>query len=143
MPRHLGKFTGRPAAEKPWWAARQNKQAEWQKELKRRGVQFAIGNGPCKRRSSSACLRRDAQWVSGDAQPCAASGATNASSGWAGWSVPSALADRGASVGDPALYMPLLRKLEAGQPVTLLALGSSVVGAHAGCTAAWPACGRE
>ena len=49
------------------------------------------------------------------------------------------LVSRGATTGDAALYLPMLRKLEAGEPLTLLALGSSVVGAHAGCTAAWPA----
>ena len=57
---------------------------------------------------------------------------------WQDWRVPRELKERGAMRGDAALFLPMLRKLRDGKPVTLLALGSSVVGAHAGCTAPWP-----
>ena len=57
---------------------------------------------------------------------------------WAGWRVPDDLLERGLSPGHPSLFVPLLRKLSSGAPVTILAIGSSVVGAHAGCTAPWP-----
>ena len=127
------------AREVPWWAKKEIQQNEWKKELRRRGVQFQIGQAACNRRSRSACLLHSAppQYSEARALPrCAnASGEQN---GWAGWAVPEVLRRQGVSSGDPALYRPLLRKLQSGAPVTLLALGSSVVGAHAGCTAPWP-----
>ena len=69
---------------------------------------------------------------------CVANASMGDATGWSGWSVPEELRARGTSSGDAALYVPLLQKLRRGQPITLLALGSSVVGAHAGCTAPWP-----
>ena len=133
----------RGAAEVPWYVRSAQRQEQWRETLRKRGITFAIGRAPCKDRSQSACLRKaDASWVSGDARACdavvTANESTGARSEWSGWRVPDVLRERGADVGDPSLYLPMLRKLEAGQPITLLALGSSVVGAHAGCTAAWP-----
>ena len=54
--------------------------------------------------------------------------------------VPSDLLDRGlVSAPRGADYMRLLNKLESGRPVTILAIGSSLVGVHAGCTEPIPA----
>ena len=136
--------TKKAAPEQPWWTRNAKRQEQWKDSLRKQGVTFAIGHGPCKQRSKAACRRKaDAVWVSEEPRACDAAASTNdvtgASTDWANWSVPTPLIERGASEGDPALYRPLLTKLEAGEPVTLLALGSSVVGAHAGCTAAWPA----
>ena len=71
-------------------------------------------------------------------ETCSTNVSTGDANSWDGWSVPSALVDKGVSLGDAKQFAPLLLKLRRGEPVTLLALGSSVVGAHAGCTAAWP-----
>lgn len=116
----------------PWYVARASKEQSWKNELRQRGVKFAIGNGACRQRSRTACEM-------GVSLPeCAANASMGDATGWAGWSVPEELRARGTSSGDAALYVPLLQKLRRGQPITLLALGSSVVGAHAGCTAPWP-----
>ena len=54
--------------------------------------------------------------------------------------VPTALLDRGlVSTPSGAGYTRLFTKLHAGEPVTLLAIGSSLVGVHAGCTEPIPA----
>ena len=54
--------------------------------------------------------------------------------------VPSDLLDRGlVSAPRGADYVRLLNKLESGRPVTILAIGSSLVGVHAGCTEPIPA----
>ena len=54
--------------------------------------------------------------------------------------VPSDLLDRGlVSAPRSADYVRLLNKLESGRPVTILAIGSSLVGVHAGCTEPIPA----
>ena len=135
MPTTSPSNVGRKAAPAtPWWVGKKQKEENWKKHLRSIGVKFAIGAGACKQRSTSTCIS--------DAPMAGLRGCNNIStskSNWDGWHVPRELRDRGASVGDVALYAPLLRKLSAGEPITLLALGSSVVGAHAGCTAPWPA----
>ena len=40
--------------------------------------------------------------------------------------------------GDAHAFAPLLRRLQSGLPINVLALGSSIVGVHGGCTAAAP-----
>ena len=125
--------------ELSWFAKRIQAQEAWKQQLKGRGVHFAVGGGPCKERARSQCI---GEWIKTDdcRSPSNRTGAAHGN--WASWRVPDALRERGVDSGDPALYGPLLRKLDRGEPVTILALGSSVVGAHAGCTAAWPALKR-
>ena len=120
------------AGSQPWYVARASKDQKWKSELRKRGVKFAIGNGACKQRSQTACEMAPASHA------CQVNASTGYKTNWAGWRVPDELRDRGVHSGDAALYAPLLAKLQRGEPVTLLALGSSVVGAHAGCTAPWP-----
>lgn len=134
-----GKMAGRQRAkaETPWYLKRAQAQDIWKQQLKRKGVQFAIGGGPCRERSKSQCIGGEWNRSTNCRVPSHLSG--EAYDNWASWQVPEALRERGITVGDPSLYGPLLRRLNRGEPVTLLALGSSVVGAHAGCTAAWPA----
>ena len=54
--------------------------------------------------------------------------------------VPQLLLDRGlVSAPRGADYVRLLNKLESGRPITILGIGSSLVGVHAGCTEPIPA----
>lgn len=54
--------------------------------------------------------------------------------------LPRPLLERGSlfDAADAKLFVPLLRKLRSGRPVSVLTVGSSVVGVHAGCTEPMP-----
>ena len=55
------------------------------------------------------------------------------------WSVPPALLDRGLVAGGTgSLFAGLRRRLDQGEPVTIVAIGSSLVAAAAGCNAPLP-----
>ena len=41
----------RRAENVPWWQRNAAKTEQWKASLRARGVDFAIGNGPCKQRS--------------------------------------------------------------------------------------------
>ncbi|KAL1526617.1 hypothetical protein AB1Y20_015321 [Prymnesium parvum] len=112
----------------PFWLKRQQEKSAWIAELHRRGQHFDIGDAACARHHSSA---RCAAPRRRPRPPTCARPAANATN------VLAARASR-ASPAEPRLFLRLLRKLEAGEAVTILALGSSVVGAHAGCTRPLP-----
>ena len=138
-----------------WVQRRQQATARWQSELLRRGATFEIGSKSCRQRSRSSCASAAGLWglysrVQASTRAC--SNLTGDELSWAGWDVPPALLERSvltaggaaedSGLGEPRLYQRLLVKLERGDPITVLTLGSSVVGAHAGCTHALPHLGK-
>ena len=138
-----------------WVQRRQQATARWQAELLRRGATFEIGSKSCRQRSRSSCASAAGLWglysrVQASTRAC--SNLTGDELSWAGWDVPPALLERSvltaggaaedSGLGEPRLYQRLLVKLERGDPITVLTLGSSVVGAHAGCTHALPHLGK-